>query len=169
VNVPECEARASNVATLILDRSKAILPEIADRDADQQETTTTFFYCVALYYILADRLAYDCLSDQDRAQLFDLVLWEIYRDIAAGTGASADAIAQILNGVIDELAPFSQKLFPEIDETPKGTLFWEYSKSVAGSDLGGVNLLTINSIAMQTCNQFIKDFLEMITGSAQGQ
>lgn len=110
-------------------------------------------FASALYYTELDRWAFSKLSEQDRNNFADSMLEEIIQGLSELWEKPAEVrptVINQLNNDLAKLAPYAAQLYPDKGESPKGTLYWEFSKML-GSDYGvdtGTTLVA-NISAMQ--------------------
>lgn len=91
-----------------------------------------WYFNIALYYIVVDRVAYSLLSEENRTafcnKTLETTLLYLSECLDIQNNEVRDAIVEkILQGTA-LLEPFTKVLIPDKDENPKDTLFWEYGK-----------------------------------------
>ncbi len=158
------EQKAKKCADLVVDYSKMLANEIK---GNEQLTDRQFFilyiYCAALNYIVIDRQAFGVMTDNEREIFSDYMHLGIQADISQGTGLKKETVMELLNMGVVELSPYSRKLMPEGDESPAGTLYWEFAKITEDKiQLPPLSTLTSSLIAMQTGVNMMKEFLPVL-------
>lgn len=100
-------------------------------DWQPKNANSLLMFNVALFYIFLDFQAASYLDTNERSSFSDGLVLDAVRgvtDSLGGTPADWDKVGEILNKHMNKLAPYSKQLYAEPDKSPKGTLFWEYSK-----------------------------------------
>lgn len=158
------EQKAKKCADLVADYSKMLANGIkGDEGLTNKQFFVVYIYCTALNYIVIDRQAFGMMNDNEREIFSDYMHLGIQADISRGTGLKKETVMELLNMGVVELSPYSRKLMPEGDESPAGTLYWEFAKLVAEkADLPATVALTSSLMAMQTGVSMMKDFLPVL-------
>lgn len=131
-----------------------IIENDEDKAKDSLAGAELLSFASALYYTELDRWAFSKLSEKDRNDFSDSMLHEIIFGLSELWEKPVEVrptVINQLNNDLAKLAPYAAQLYPDKDESPKGTLYWEFSKML-GSDYGvdtGTTLIA-NLTAMQT-------------------
>lgn len=91
-------------------------------------------FASALYYTELDRWAFSKLSEKDRNSFSDMILLGIIDGLSELWEKPAEirpTVINQLNNDLAKLAPYAAQLYPDKDESPKGTLYWEFSKMLS--------------------------------------
>jgi hypothetical protein len=150
---------AKEDAELILRDAATLTEAIEDyRELDNAEYFMILTSAIALFYILLDRMAFSKMSENQRDNFSDLVLFYIQEDLAANTGVNKDIIPKLINSNLKVFTPYSQRLYPDNKEDGmKGTLFWEYAKIISNDfELGPDAVLQIPLFAMRLGADFME-------------
>jgi hypothetical protein len=91
--------------------------------------------CLALGYILADRVAFEVFEESDREEFSEGLIHGLAIHTLAYLNAELNEqnlndFQEMCRDHIQSLAPYAKTIFPEKDSTPAGTLIWEFSKHV---------------------------------------
>lgn len=100
-------------------------------ELDTKKLLEILIFINALFYIIVDREAYSRLTDKDRPMFSDGMTERIISDVSFSLSKPEEAKPIILKGFssrLFQLSPYGQHLSPEDDNSPAGTLFWEFSK-----------------------------------------
>jgi|GEM_PF-3307140 hypothetical protein len=99
---------------------------------DQIACLEILTFASALYFIVADREAFNYLNEKERSVFDNTILNEIVTglsDLWTEPDKIRPTVGGQLNKYIAKLAPFSERLYAEEKGgNPKGTLYWEFSK-----------------------------------------
>lgn len=123
----------------------------------------------AMFYLEIDREAFSRLKGPERADFSDGMLEEIVDGLSDLWEQPNDVrltVGNEVNSAISKLAPYAQKLLPEKDESPAGTLYWEYMKLLVSDykvDHGAA--LTANIMAMQAGIELWKNVRDLLPES----
>lgn len=113
--------------------SSKVFNYVIDKIGSELDTKTgleILIFINALLYIIVDREAYSRLTDEDRTMFSDGMTERIISDVSFSLSKPEEAKPIILkefNARLSQLSPFGQHLSPEGDNSPAGTLFWEFS------------------------------------------
>ncbi len=159
------EQQAGRCADVVVSYSKLLASTIGeDQKLSDKDYLIMLMYCIALHYILVDRMAFSSMSDNQRDVFSDYVHLGIQSDIVQGTGLKKDLVANLINAGVQELSPHSRKLFAEKDEGMGGTLFWEFGKVLSDRiELDTSLMLTIPLISMNTGTSLMKDIAPVLS------
>ncbi len=128
------EERGSQAASIIVvnaaDLTNAVTKD-AKKKIKDDKYVDIFIFNAALLLIGQDRQAFVSLKDTDRNKFSDAIYFGITTEVCKALKLEGEhwaAVAAQLNQGTTELGKYAQKLFADKDESPKGTLYWEYGK-----------------------------------------
>lgn len=159
------EQKAGKCAKLVIDYSKMLANGIkGDEKLTNQQIMILYIYCAALNYIVIDRQAFGVLTENEREIFSDYMHLGLQADISRDSGLKKETVMELLNAGISDLSPYSRKLMADKDESPAGTLYWEFAKIITDRiDLSASVALTSSLMAMQTGVSMMKDFMPILS------
>jgi hypothetical protein len=146
--------------------SIVILNNDTEKSKDEFAGTDLLTITSAVFYLSLDREAFSKLIPADRIAFSDGMLFEIISGLSRLWNQPREVfptIANELNKVLEKLAPFTAQLLPEKDESPQGTLYWEFMKILV-NDYGVEHraALQANMHAMTYGTELWKDVKEQL-------
>lgn len=120
----------------------------------------------AMFYLEIDREAFSRLRGVERGDFSDGMLEEIVNGLSElweQPNEIKQTVGNEVNTAISKLAPYAQKLLPDKNESPAGTLYWEYMKLLVSDyrvDHGVA--LAANMMAMEAGIELWKSVRELL-------
>jgi hypothetical protein len=132
------EQRGKQATVLVIEAAKELSEAIEkeeEKPLSNLSANNLFLFNAALFIICLDVTAFQYLEEKERGVFIDAIYEGVTAAYAKAMGLPRDewmGLGQRLNKYADQLGKFGKQLFPEKDQSPKGTLFWEYSKVLPG-------------------------------------
>ena len=130
-NKSDAETQVQKCVEVVRGYSVSLAKEIIGKqESSNEDTFRLMTYCFALNYILIDRITFSVMPEKKRNAFSDKLFLGIRSDITKGTGVENETVTSLLSDYIAQLGPYSGKLIESQDESPQGTLFWEFSRII---------------------------------------
>jgi hypothetical protein len=149
----ELAKHGSQIAPMVFIQSRELNDSIVAKAKQSGEDISDYGQlmnlCMTMFYLYVDRELFSKLGAESRDTVFDDIEESLLGMIKHNYKLSSDGLEeerQELLNTIGTLTPHAAQFFPENNESPKGTLVWEFDKLLGNIGLSPPSWLYANEV-----------------------
>jgi hypothetical protein len=155
----ELEKKGAEIAPMLFIQSRELAYAITERAGEQDNFSADEDYfnlltlCTAIFYLYIDRQLFTKLGAERRDKVFDSIE-NSYMGMLKHNYKFSDNVlnraGSELSATVNSLSSYAHQFFPEKDESPKGTLMWEFGKLLGGIGFSPGMWLFANEVVVES-------------------